>query len=384
MNSEPPVPETSVLAVASHSLSAAIPTCARPRTWLLLTDYLHSNVGNKIAVFVLQSLGCDVAALNTVQFSNHTGYRQWKGTKVTAQEITDLWDGLKQSYLNRFDMMLSGYVPGAAAVEAVGNIAKELKEKSQAKPGSFFWVLDPVMGDNGKLYVADDVVPAYRGLVHLADLILPNQFEAELLSEVKITDFASLRAAVETLHSRYNLPHIVITSVSLPLTAEQASPESRPPAHTMSVVGSTRTSTGKSRLFSITFPVFEAYFSGTGDMFAALMVVRMREAVASSSLKDKASWLSDDDVDALDLPLAKAAEKVLASMHEVLSRTCEAMQAELDRELAGEPAQEEGLNEEERAKTVHLLKSRAAELRLARNWGCLRGPVIEYRAVKLE
>ena len=30
---------------------------------------LDSNVGNKIAVFVLQSLGCDVAALNTVQFS---------------------------------------------------------------------------------------------------------------------------------------------------------------------------------------------------------------------------------------------------------------------------------------------------------------------------
>ncbi|KAK8083488.1 pyridoxine kinase [Apiospora saccharicola] len=378
MSSEPPVPETSVLAVASH----------------VGKQFVHSHTSrsrNKIAVFVLQSLGCDVAALNTVQFSNHTGYRQWKGTKVTAQEINDLWDGLKQSYLDRFDIMLSGYVPGAAAVEAVGSIAKELKEKSQAKPGSFFWVLDPVMGDNGKLYVADDVVPAYRGLVHLADLILPNQFEAEyvvallpLLSEVKITDFASLRTAVETLHSRYNLPHIVITSVSLPLTAEQAEPESRPPAHTMSVVGSTRTSTGKSRLFSITFPVFDAYFSGTGDMFAALMVVRMREAVASSSLKDKASWLSDDDVDALDLPLAKAAEKVLASMHEVLSRTCEAMQVELDRELADDPAKEGGLSGEERAKKVHLLKSRAAELRLARNWGCLRGPTIEYRAVKLE
>lgn len=27
------------------------------------------NVGNKIAVFVLQSLGCEVSALNTVQFS---------------------------------------------------------------------------------------------------------------------------------------------------------------------------------------------------------------------------------------------------------------------------------------------------------------------------
>ena len=87
-------------------------------------------------------------------------------------------------------MMLSGYVPGAAAVEAVGNIAKELKEKAKRArlaPGSepprrsssFFWVLDPVMGDNGRLYVAEDVVPAYRSLIPYADLILPNQFEAE-------------------------------------------------------------------------------------------------------------------------------------------------------------------------------------------------------------
>lgn len=117
--------------------------------------------------------------IDHVRKGNHTGYKQWKGTRVSAQEITDLWEGLKQSYLDKFDMMLSGYVPGAAAVEAVGNVAKELREKAKAKPGSFFWVLDPVMGDNGKLYVAEDVVPAYRGLIPYADLILPNQFEAE-------------------------------------------------------------------------------------------------------------------------------------------------------------------------------------------------------------
>jgi pyridoxine kinase len=86
---------------------------------------------------------------------------------------------LKASYLDDFDMMLSGYIPGAAAVDAVGLIAKELKLKAKLKPGSFFWVLDPVMGDNGKLYVADDVVPAYKALLHDADLILPNQYEAE-------------------------------------------------------------------------------------------------------------------------------------------------------------------------------------------------------------
>lgn len=98
---------------------------------------------------------------------------------MSAQEITDLYDGLRQSYLDDFDMMLSGYIPGAEAVASVGNIAKELKNKNKGTPGNFFWVLDPVMGDNGKIYVAEDVVPAYKELIEHADLILPNQFEAE-------------------------------------------------------------------------------------------------------------------------------------------------------------------------------------------------------------
>ena len=40
-------------------------------------------------------------------------------------------------------------------------------------------VLDPVMGDEGRIYVNEDVVPAYKSLLRDADLILPNQFEAE-------------------------------------------------------------------------------------------------------------------------------------------------------------------------------------------------------------
>ncbi|KAK7752714.1 putative pyridoxal kinase [Diatrype stigma] len=355
-------------------------------------------------------MGCDVSALNTVQFSNHTGYKQWKGTRVSAQEITDLWEGLKQSYLDNFDMMLSGYVPGAAAVEAVGCIAKELREKARAKKtddqspgrGSFFWVLDPVMGDNGRLYVAEDVVPAYRGLIPYADLILPNQFEAELLSEVKIHDQASLYRAIEVLHSRYGVPHVVITSLPLPLSlppspGEGEEPEQSrpPPTRTMSVVGSSMTSDRRPRPFRIPFSVFDCYFSGTGDMFAALMVTRMREAVHNTStnnpdsgsapdprLEDVHSWLSPDGVDALDLPLARAAEKVLASMHEVLERTCAAMGAELRgavRALKGKSDSADDLD----PRTAHLLRSHAAELKLSRNLACLRNPGIRYHAEKM-
>lgn len=191
------------------------------------------------------------------------------------------------------------------------------------------------------------------------------------------------------LHTKYGLPHVVITSVSLPLDGIGAPPGGSGAAaatsRSMSVVGSTRTSTGQARLFGISFPVFDCYFSGTGDMFAALMVVRMREAVhhAGEDLQRSPSWLSGDNVDTRDLPLAKAAEKVLASMHEVLSQTCASMQANMKRDVA-ELETQPGLTEEEMQKKLHLIRSRNAELRLVRNLGCLRSPDVEYRAFKLE
>ena len=124
-----------------------------------------------MAAFVMQAMGCDVAALNTVQFSmrtqaidlrnlsligapicsfavtkyasgNHTGYKQFKGTKTSAEEISQLYAGLKQSYLTEFDVMLTGYAPSAEAVEAIGAIARDLKLRWSTKAGSFFWGIE--------------------------------------------------------------------------------------------------------------------------------------------------------------------------------------------------------------------------------------------------
>ena len=41
------------------------------------------------------------------------------------------------------------------------------------------------MGDEGRIYVSDEVVPAYKTLLRDADLILPNQFEAEYVDRVQ-------------------------------------------------------------------------------------------------------------------------------------------------------------------------------------------------------
>lgn len=178
----------------------------------------------------------------------------------------------------------------------------------------------------------------------------------------------TLKEAITTLHQTYRIPHIMITSISLP------SPGAEP---SFIVVGSTATSTFISRIFEVKIPAIDCFFSGTGDMFAALMLVRLREAVhAVDGLIEKASWISGDEVGAKDLPLAKASEKVLASMHDVLTKTKE----KRDEEVARYNAKIKTLGTEVDEKTLRLVRSKAAEVRLVRNLGCLKNPVVRFRA----
>jgi pyridoxine kinase len=118
-------------------------------------------------------------------------------------------------------------------------------------------------------------------------------------------------------------------------------------------------------------------------MFAALMVARLREAVAAAGngLQSTASWVSPDSVSATTLPLAQATLKVLSSMHSVLERTMEARNAELAK-IALETAQSEGLvdDAEERQKQDYLRRTKAAEVRLVRNVQFLRDPLVQFEA----
>lgn len=114
-------------------------------------------------------------------------------------------------------------------------------------------------------------------------------------------------------------------------------------------------------------------------MFGALVTARMREAVqAVSGLISQPSWLSDDSVSAAELPLARAAEKVLASMHEVLTKTRDAMPGVIERTRAR-------LSEQDRAsgKGEQQIKSKASELQLVQNLECLRSPGVEFKAQQI-
>jgi pyridoxine kinase len=177
-------------------------------------------------------------------------------------------------------------------------------------------------------------------------------------------DMETLKEAIVKLHEEYRIPHIVVTSISLPALGALPS---------LSVVGSTITSTAEPRIFEIKIPALDCFFSGTGDMFAALMLVRLREAVNNvEGLMKTKSWVSGDEVEATELPLAKACEKVLASMHEVLTRTKVRRDEELEKY--------KGVDWEGDEKRKRLVESKAAEVRLVRNLDCLRHPDVKFRA----
>ena len=57
------------------------------------------------------------------------GYLQWKGFRTTAAQISELFEGLQQSGIDNFQYLLTGYLPNADTVAAIGTIAKKLKAK---------------------------------------------------------------------------------------------------------------------------------------------------------------------------------------------------------------------------------------------------------------
>ena len=71
---------------------------------------------------------------------------------------------------------MSGYVGSKSFLKEVIQVVKELRETNP----NIIYVCDPVMGDHGKFYVPEELMSIYRDeLLPLANMITPNQFEAE-------------------------------------------------------------------------------------------------------------------------------------------------------------------------------------------------------------
>ncbi|GAC93533.1 hypothetical protein PHSY_001098 [Pseudozyma hubeiensis SY62] len=336
-------------------------------------------VGNRSATFPLQLLGWDVDVTNTVQFSNHTGYGRWGGLRFDSSHLSDIFSSLDKNGLLRYSRMLTGYMPSASVVEVVLGLVKKLRSRQtggeQDEEGGLVYLLDPVMGDMGRgMYVSPDVLPMYQAMLEYATIITPNQFEAQALTGMQITDLDSLKHVLLKLHKKHKVPHVIITSVELPdadlerIGAQRNMADGRP---AMLQVGSSceievrggerqepTLEVDELRIWSIQFPEVQGYFSGVGDMFAALTLGRFHPETK----------IAADDL----TPIAKASELAIASLQGILSNTCRVID-ELERNLGGEEKEKDEVE-------VRVDRMRRRELRVVQSKKEIESPTIVYRA----
>jgi pyridoxine kinase len=154
----------------------------------------YGHVGNSAAVFPLQRLGFEVWPVNTVLFSNHTGYGAWRGRIVDLPWIEEIIQGIRErGVIPRVRAVLSGYLGDATLGEVV---LRTFGEVRQQRPEAVY-ACDPVMGDEGRGFFVRPGIPEFfkARAVPAADLITPNQFELAYLADRPIDSMEDALAA---------------------------------------------------------------------------------------------------------------------------------------------------------------------------------------------
>lgn len=128
------------------------------------------------AIPVLSAAGVECCGIPTALLSNHTGFPTFYSIDLT-KELDPISEQLKREHID-FDGIYTGYI---ASVEQIEHIRKFIEQFR--KPGAPVFI-DPVMGDNGKMYAAltDDYPEHMRKFISCADIITPNITEACLLT----------------------------------------------------------------------------------------------------------------------------------------------------------------------------------------------------------
>ena len=203
---------------------------------------------------VLSHMGHHLYTLPTAIVSNTLDYGAFQ-----IHEMTDYMRGTLEVWkkLNfTFEAVSTGMIFSDAQAELVSGLCRE----SAAKGCMVF--VDPVMGDEGKLYngVTEETVGHMREMVSVADYTMPNYTEAAYLAGAPIRDDLTrgeADALVDDLR-RLGAKSVLITSAKVD--------------GAYCVVGYDHRAGGR---FLLPFEMVPVFFSGTGDIFNAVMTGRV-------------------------------------------------------------------------------------------------------------
>jgi pyridoxine kinase len=230
-------------------------------------------------MFALERLGFPVWAVPTIILPHHPGHGPAERIVPDGRGFCALLETLIDAgRAAEVAGIISGYFAAAEQVSAVAAMVKSVKS---ARPDALY-LCDPVIGDAGRLYVAEPIAAAVRDeLLPLADAATPNAFECAWLAGTTDTPQPDLAAAARSLSP----PVVLVTSA---------------PALMRGHIGNLLVE--PDRVHLLEHPALPTPVKGTGDLFAALLLARRIEGQ---------SWL-------------KAAEMAAASVFEIIAGTAKA------------------------------------------------------------
>lgn len=144
-----------------------------------------------VSLPIISAMKIQCCPLPTSVFSNHTGYDSYYYTDCTAymDRYIDEWEKLGLS----FDGILTGFLGSPEQIDIVSRFMRRFKNDKNIT------VIDPVMGDDGKLYptYSPKLAEKMCELVHYADILTPNLTEACILTRTEYDENMKDEALLE-------------------------------------------------------------------------------------------------------------------------------------------------------------------------------------------
>ncbi len=251
---------------------------------VISSHVMRGSVGNRAAVFALESLGHPVWAVPTIVLPWHPGHGPSTRIVPEPQQFSSALRDLENApWLGEVGAVLSGYLGDASQAPAIAALVGAVR----ARNPHALYVCDPVIGDIGGLYVPQETAAAIRDtLFPLADIATPNRFELEWLAGRDLTDNTAIMATARAAPAK----RMLVTS---------AFPMLKGNTGNLLVAGSTAT---LAEHRSLDNPP-----NGLGDLTSALFLARLLAGM-------------EDD---------KALQSATASVFEVLARTAKTGSGEL-------------------------------------------------------
>ena len=170
-------------------------------------------VGNSVAAPVITTLGMQPLLIDTISLAAHPGYGTIAGGPADQTQFSAILEALTTlRVLPQINSVVTGYLGDARQADPIHSMIRGW----QAERPDGVYILDPVLGDGGRLYVDTAVVDQIRQkLLPRAHIATPNQFELGLLTESQINSVHdAIKAAKTLLQQHPHLQAVIATGIA--------------------------------------------------------------------------------------------------------------------------------------------------------------------------